>query len=304
MQQQNRNFFYEVKLDEQHRIEHVFWANARSHATYEHFGDVMSFDTTYLTNRYDMPFASFVGVNHHGQSLLLGCAILSCEEESYFLWLFDCWIRCIGDKPSIGILTDQCKAMRNAIKKSLPMTQHRWCIWHILKKISEKLGAYKQSNEISADMRYIVWESRSKKAFESCWTNFINRFSLHDNNWLAGLYEECDKWVPIFLSNNFWASMSSTQRSESIQRESYAVILFQSFGLERVKKFLNKYILDRWKKTLKRKHNSIKCSHDPCRLEPVKKCYDEICKQFYNIAEVAVASEELTETVHRIIDSV
>ncbi|KAL4288204.1 hypothetical protein AHAS_Ahas19G0262800 [Arachis hypogaea] len=88
------------------------------------------------------------------------------------------------------------------------------------------------------------------------------------------------------------------------QRESYAVILFQSFGLERVKKFLNKYILDRWKKTLKRKHNSIKCSHDPCRLEPVKKCYDEICKQFYNIAEVAVASEELTETVHRIIDSV
>jgi hypothetical protein len=28
--------------------------------------------TTYLTNRYDMPFAPFVGVNHHGQSILLG----------------------------------------------------------------------------------------------------------------------------------------------------------------------------------------------------------------------------------------
>ncbi|MED6173700.1 hypothetical protein PIB30_062117 [Stylosanthes scabra] len=25
---------------------------------------------------YDMPFASFVGVNHHGHSTLLGCALL------------------------------------------------------------------------------------------------------------------------------------------------------------------------------------------------------------------------------------
>ncbi|KAL4345240.1 hypothetical protein AHAS_Ahas11G0258600 [Arachis hypogaea] len=46
MQQQNCNFFYKVKLDEQHHIEHAFWANARSRTAYEHFGDVVSFDTT------------------------------------------------------------------------------------------------------------------------------------------------------------------------------------------------------------------------------------------------------------------
>ncbi|XP_016172551.1 protein FAR1-RELATED SEQUENCE 2-like [Arachis ipaensis] len=76
------------------------------------------------------------------------------------------------------------------------------------------------------------------------------------------------------------------------------------FGLERVKKLLNKYIFYRWKKTLKRKHSSIKCSHDPSRLEPVKKHYDEMCKKFYNIAKVAAVFEELTEIVHRILDSV
>ncbi|KAL4321301.1 uncharacterized protein DS421_14g461440 [Arachis hypogaea] len=75
-------------------------------------------------------------------------------------------------------------------------------------------------------------------------------------------------------------------------------------GLERVKKLPNKYILDQWKKTLKRKHSSIKCSHDLSRLEPIKKHYDEMCKQFHNIAEVAAASEELTETVHLILDSI
>ncbi|XP_072060308.1 protein FAR1-RELATED SEQUENCE 5-like [Arachis hypogaea] len=59
MQQQNHNFFYEVKLDEQHRIKHVFWADARSRAAYEYFGDVVSFDTTYLINRYDTTIIYF-----------------------------------------------------------------------------------------------------------------------------------------------------------------------------------------------------------------------------------------------------
>ncbi|XLT34716.1 hypothetical protein HN873_066008 [Arachis hypogaea] len=32
MHQQNHNFFYKVKFDEQHRIEHAFCADARRHA--------------------------------------------------------------------------------------------------------------------------------------------------------------------------------------------------------------------------------------------------------------------------------
>ncbi|RYQ94832.1 hypothetical protein Ahy_B08g089782 [Arachis hypogaea] len=40
-------------------------ADVRSRTTYEHFGDVVSFDTTYNTNRYNLDFSFFVGVNHH-----------------------------------------------------------------------------------------------------------------------------------------------------------------------------------------------------------------------------------------------
>jgi zinc finger SWIM domain-containing protein 3 len=44
-------------------LKHEVW---RSMAKYDFFGDVITFDATYLTNRYDMTFAHFVGVNHHG----------------------------------------------------------------------------------------------------------------------------------------------------------------------------------------------------------------------------------------------
>jgi hypothetical protein len=47
----------------------------------------VTFDTTYLTNKYHMPFAPFVSVNHHGESVLLGCGLLSNEDK---ILLFGC----------------------------------------------------------------------------------------------------------------------------------------------------------------------------------------------------------------------
>jgi hypothetical protein len=80
MREQNTNFFYEIDVDEEFHLKNVFWDNTRSIAAYEDFGDVVTFDTSYLVNKYDMPFAVFVGVNHHGQSTLLGCRLVSGED--------------------------------------------------------------------------------------------------------------------------------------------------------------------------------------------------------------------------------
>ena len=86
-----KDFFFDIDMNEDNRIKNDYWEDARSRATSQYFGDVVSFDTIYLTNKYSMPFAPFVGVNHHGQSILLGCGLLSSEDTSTFFWLFDCW---------------------------------------------------------------------------------------------------------------------------------------------------------------------------------------------------------------------
>lgn len=53
-----------MDLDEKGLLRNVFWADARCRAAFKEFGYVVTFDTTYLVNRYDMPYASFLGVNH------------------------------------------------------------------------------------------------------------------------------------------------------------------------------------------------------------------------------------------------
>ena len=39
--------------------------------------------------------APFVGVNHHGQSILLGCGLISNQNVDTFVWLFESWMKCM-----------------------------------------------------------------------------------------------------------------------------------------------------------------------------------------------------------------
>ncbi|XP_057471940.1 protein FAR1-RELATED SEQUENCE 5-like [Actinidia eriantha] len=216
MREDNNNFFYAMDLDKEHRLCNVFWADARSREAFKEFGDVVTFDTTYLVNKYDMPFAPFVGVNHHGQSILLGCGLVLREDTSSFVWLFETWVSCMFGRSPNAIITDQCKAMQNAISIVLPNARHHWCLWHILKKIPDKLKGYKDYKSIRYELHNAIYDSLTIGEFEENWANVINKFQLGDNDWLSGLYEERHRWVLAFVKDNFWAGMSSTQRSESM----------------------------------------------------------------------------------------
>ncbi|RYR03984.1 hypothetical protein Ahy_B06g083478 [Arachis hypogaea] len=48
------------------------------------------------------------------------------------------------------------------------------------------------------------------------WAEFIDEFNLHHNKWLSDLFEDRRMWVPIFFKGQFWASIRSTQRIESM----------------------------------------------------------------------------------------
>ncbi|KAJ3683248.1 hypothetical protein LUZ60_013475 [Juncus effusus] len=186
------NFFYLCDIDDTGRLRNVFWADGRSRAAYKYFGDVLTFDTTYLTNEYDMPFAPFTGVNHHGQSILMG-------------------------KPPQAVITDQCAAMGAAIANVFPSARHRLCLWHIMKKLPTKVGGGDKREEIIAKASNLVYDSGSANEFEYGWLRMIGEFSPGAcRSWFETMYELRNKWVPLYVKKYFWAGMSTTQRSESM----------------------------------------------------------------------------------------
>ncbi|XP_058006852.1 protein FAR-RED IMPAIRED RESPONSE 1-like [Hevea brasiliensis] len=183
---------------------------------YEDFNDVVSFDTTYLVNRYKLPFATIVGVNHHGQSILLGCALISHEDLNTFKWLFMTWLEVMGDVHPNSILTDQCESMRKAIREVMPNTRHRFCLWHILCKEPEKFRGVIDNDSACLEFKAVIYDSLTIEMFERNWNEFVVKHGLERNEWLSKLYVDREYWVPIYLNHTFWAGMVSTQRSESM----------------------------------------------------------------------------------------
>ncbi|KAK4426730.1 protein FAR1-RELATED SEQUENCE 5 [Sesamum alatum] len=116
------NFFYAIHVDEDDLITNIIWVDAQMMVDYSHFGDVVSFDTTYRKNKEGRPFALFVGVNHHKQTIVFGAALLYDETASTFTWLFDTFARAMSGKQPKTILTDQDAAMAKALAITWPNT--------------------------------------------------------------------------------------------------------------------------------------------------------------------------------------
>ena len=105
MKAANEEFFFDIQHNESDQIKNIFWANASCKGAYEDFGDCMTFDATYKTNKHKIALGVFVGVNHHLQSTIFACALVRDESEDSFVWLFQTFLRCMKGKQPMVILT-------------------------------------------------------------------------------------------------------------------------------------------------------------------------------------------------------
>lgn len=217
MQVENPNFFFAIDLNPGQQLRNVFWVDAKGRLDYEHFSDVLFFDTTYIKNEYKLPFAPFIGVNHHAQFMLLGCVLIADQSKSSFFWGMQAWLRAMGGRAPKVILTDQDKALKEVVAEVFPNSRHCFCLWHILSKIQENLGYVTRRNEnFIAKFNKCVLNSWEEEQFEKRWWKMVDRFGLRNDTWIQSVYEDCKQWVPAYMPDIFLAGISTPQRSESI----------------------------------------------------------------------------------------
>ncbi|XP_060202792.1 protein FAR1-RELATED SEQUENCE 5-like [Lycium barbarum] len=101
MQIKDREFFYAVDHDNSGRLRNCVWVRTHSKYAYLEFCEVIYFDTTYLVNQWRMPFASFIGVNQHRQSILLGCALITNEDANTYKYVFSTCLRAMNGEAFI-----------------------------------------------------------------------------------------------------------------------------------------------------------------------------------------------------------
>lgn len=216
-QAENPAFFFAIDVDEKQSLTKVFWVDGRSRMAYDYFGDVVTIDTTYKTKRSRMPFATFTGVNHHKQSVLFGCALLSDETTSTFVWLFKTWLTSMNGRYPISIVTDHDKAIRAAVALVFPETNHRFCLWHIIRKQNEMLPHVVFAHpHFQEEFLNFVQQAETIEEFESSWEKLLEKYMLKENEWLKSLYGDRQQWVPVYLRDKFFADLSTNQQSDNM----------------------------------------------------------------------------------------
>ncbi|GJU09956.1 FAR1-related sequence 5-like protein, partial [Tanacetum coccineum] len=170
------NQYFKIDLNSDGSPRNIFWADGRSRDAYIKFGDVVVFDVTYLTNKFKFPFAPFVGVNHHGQSILFGAALLENEKEETFQWLFEQFLK------------------------------------HQLEHLRPFKARYSDFNE--SYKKWV--KSDTIEEFETQWDVLRDKYDLKSSNWMMEMYDQRKYWVWFFWKDGFFAGMTTNGRSESI----------------------------------------------------------------------------------------
>ncbi|KAL8508585.1 hypothetical protein ACS0TY_019004 [Phlomoides rotata] len=217
MQDENPYFFYAVDLNKDQVLKNVFWVDPKGRTDYGNFGHVVMIDTMHRKNESKLPFVPFIGMNNHFEFLLFGCAFVADESKSSYAWLIRAWVTSMhGQAPKV-ILTDQDPALNEAIAEVLPDSRHCFCLWHILSKIEEKLGCVIRQHENFIKKIYkCILRSQTEEQFEKRWWKMVETFDLRTDKWIESLYDDRQRWVPLYMKDIFLAGLSSPQRLESV----------------------------------------------------------------------------------------
>lgn len=215
-QAEDPRFYYTFDLDENSKVKSMFWADARSRDMYAMYGDCVSFDTTYLTNRYNLPFAPIIGITGHGNTCIFGCAFLVDETITTFKWVFSKFLDAMEGKAPKTIITDQDGAMKSAISQIFPATNHRNCFFHIKKKAYEKGSrAFHSKSGLQEEFEDTLNNSLTINEFEELWQQMIQKYEVQNIKYFQTMWESRQKFVPVYFKNHFYPFLQSTKEEFS-----------------------------------------------------------------------------------------
>ncbi|PWA71631.1 FAR1 DNA binding domain, Zinc finger, SWIM-type, MULE transposase domain, FHY3/FAR1 family [Artemisia annua] len=159
----------------------------------------------------------FALTNNHHRSVTFAAALLSKETWESYAWLLRAFKKAFGSEPKV-VVTDQDPAMKIAIEKEFSNSRHRLCMWHIMEKLSTKVGPELCKDEtFKRRICNIVWtDTIEPSEFEREWDSIITDFELQSNNWLTDMFALRFNWIPAYYRDESLSGlMRTTSWSES-----------------------------------------------------------------------------------------
>ncbi|XP_020989637.1 protein FAR-RED IMPAIRED RESPONSE 1-like [Arachis duranensis] len=199
-------------LTEEGMLGNMFWADGPSRVDFQHFGDVVAFDSTYKKNKYNRPLVIFLGSNNHKQTTIFGFGLVLDETISSYKWMLENLLEVMcGKLPSV-VVTDGDESMIAAVREVLPRATHRLCAWHLQKNVTSNSNE-QMFRDVFAKWLYADMEVEE---FECEWAQVAEQYGLLNKYWALQLYEKRKMWANAYLRRKFCAGFHTMSRCEGI----------------------------------------------------------------------------------------
>jgi len=140
---------------------------------YKNFGDVVLYDTTFKTNRFNFPLGVFCGITNNRKNCFFGLVLLNEETESSFTRAFNIFINIHGKQPK-AFISDMDKAIIASGKKTFTLAKHSICEWHLVNNIKKNisyLNKNKQLERICSDVINLIYSDNYEQDYNLIITN-------------------------------------------------------------------------------------------------------------------------------------
>ncbi|XP_028091549.1 protein FAR1-RELATED SEQUENCE 5-like [Camellia sinensis] len=196
---ENPYFYYAIQLDMDEMITNIFWADHEMITDYELFGDAVSFDTTFRTNKEYWALALFTGFNHFRKTVIFGASLLYDETTASFEWLFETFLHAMsGEKPRC-FFADQDQAIK-AISVVMPKVFYGLCTFHLMQNALKHLGhLYKSGSKFGSDFKACIFGCEDEHELIKAWDSLIDKYNLYENAWMKKTWEKREQWAHVYM---------------------------------------------------------------------------------------------------------
>ncbi|KAL2323773.1 hypothetical protein Fmac_028152 [Flemingia macrophylla] len=156
----DRYVYWHRKMDDSDIIRDMFWTHLDAIKLLGAFNTVLLIDTTYKTNRYQLPLLEIVGVTSTEFTFSVAFAYMESERVDNFIWALQKLRGLIvkdDDEPHV-IVTDTDIALMNAVKVVFPSSSNLLCRLRINKFVRAKCKSIVQPKE-KQDLVLDAWDN-------------------------------------------------------------------------------------------------------------------------------------------------
>ena len=186
------------------------------------YWQILLHDNTYRCNRFGLPMGLFASVDEFGRCVLLAQSLVDQEGTNDYEWAFTCFFAAVGKYPRV-LFSDADLAVEAALPTCIPEgVHHLWCFFHILTNVRKNVGPLvgAEVDDVLRDLRQ-VHRATDVRIAEALWERLLHKWGQESEmaTYLQRLGgDKMKKWVIAYHVDVFTASMTTTGRSESLNR--------------------------------------------------------------------------------------